>query len=351
MACGDIVAPNAPYENQMKTAYALGQVLLNEGDSLSVVTSAFLEAKFRLQDTAAVLNVLKVGLADAYTLLLNAGTGQEICDVARGMITAKYDTEGVLIKAVADLETQGQSLNEIFVALIGEIDNGQGETELQVDIAVGLTKVYKDKGVSLVEICSGLFNAQVSLSTIAEGLQKSSVSLDAAKTLLTDLGAGQELIAVTFALINGGYDAEEVFAAVVGELLTQGQTVSGILNTFVGTVADGQSPAGKQMNYAAFIIKVIPSVNDELGDIVAWLSGSGFGESDIMVVLNNAGMEADNVFNALIGFRRRRQGSPIGCRYGFHGVRVNRYLCRISYAFAGSRQCPDGDCDSGYRIH
>lgn len=296
---GEVDPENGLTSQQLLRSSALVDALITAGESIEDICTALAAVGFSLEENAKILYSKSVNYTQAYDLLLNAYGGADVAQVALSMIQASYDIDAVLDMVIPVLEGQGHDMSEIISLLIGEVSVENGPTASQLDMAAKLVEVFTDKGEVIADIADDLFSAGITLENIATILQGINVEFEEAYTILTNLGSGQDIIAVAMALIDSGYDAQTVIIRVV-TVLQETHTNAQIIDSFIGAVDPEAGPTKDQEKYASLLVKQFKEAGATLESICNDLATAGFTLETIAPVLNTAEISAEEVFDLYI---------------------------------------------------
>ncbi len=285
-------------------AVALIVRLYAGGDSMESICADLGATGLNIERILPLMSSAEINVENAFNGLLNFVGGQEPVELAKTMITNKYNSGDVLSALVDHLQSLGSQydVNTIFAVVIGDIDEEEGITDTQLGYARVLSGVFMEKGIAIEAIASAILNHGLSLDNTAVILKQAGAETEKTYTALLAVYTPEEnqvaTQQVTAKMIAAGYDSFSLYSFAVETLSDQGiNNESDIVNLLIGPVnsEDKQqlSNAGKLSLVIGFNKAKLTAQNT--ADSFISLFKQGFSISEIAMMLDEGGVSQEQI--------------------------------------------------------
>jgi hypothetical protein len=296
MLIGTIEENRQPTAKQKYMAAALIERLSESVEDLQDISAALIDAGFDLDNVSWSFNQADVSLEDAVTVLLNPGTygASEVCDA---LTKGGYNNDQVF-DHVIEVLSQTYQIADIFIMFIGEVDPETGATVLQLQTAAEIIDSLVNQGEDLAQLCTHLLGAEFDIGETAKALKRANIELDAAFEALLDAGGSQDIIQVTYALLDSGYQDQSVLDIAVTEM--KGDDYGWDISTIVSSIIGATRTDKETESVAKDLVSVLAAQGDAANDICAALHAIDFSFDQIVSTFKKAQISVLDTFNALL---------------------------------------------------
>jgi hypothetical protein len=296
MLVGAIAENKSPTSKQKLRAVGLMERLGQSTEALQDISSTLISNGFNLNEVGWCLHKADIALEDAVAVLLDPGT-YTVGAVCEALTRGGYDDNAVFTRVI-DILSQDHDVQQIFSMVIGQIDPEKGVSSTQIEMAADMITIFVANEEDLTELCSSLIQAGFDVYDAGKALQKAGISASDAFSSLLAAGSGQDIIEVTYSLLDSGYSDEEVIDLAVTAM--KGPEYNYDIQTIASSIIGSARSTREKQSLAENLVSVLQDQGDGLPNICSALHQANLSFDELVLIFKKTGISVLDTYQALM---------------------------------------------------